>query len=293
MKNKISRTALVIYAIILATACSKDDNATDYTTNKFTRTNVTLSSTSPTEFDESAINSNLASTYQITVEAKLDSPQPTEAVIDLVQVDGTADANDFEAGTIHIPAGQTSGSATVNILQTGDVEGDETLFIGATSRANFNVNPFSHIVTITNDHINDVLDLTMDWSGSYTYTAVGGSAEVKIDYCAADFDLLLFNSDGTFDSYVLGTASCPEEGTLNGLADGSYFLVVDLWGNPFSGLNTGQPLPITLNVSQEYFPNTKTEIIFNGYTTDSSGGLQAIATLEVVGGYNYTIKEIP
>ncbi|MGB4743002.1 MAG: hypothetical protein WBH49_05110 [Flavobacteriaceae bacterium] len=80
--------------------------------------------------------------------------------------------------------------------------------------------------------------------------------------------------------------------SLSGLADGSYFLVVDLYDNPFSTLNTGHPLPITLNISQEYFPETETTIIHNGYTTDSSSGLQAIATLDVVGGYNYTVTPL-
>ncbi|MDG1375063.1 MAG: hypothetical protein P8M66_07855 [Flavobacteriaceae bacterium] len=43
-------------------------------------------------------------------------------------------------------------------------------------------------------------------------------------------------------------------------------------------------------------PTTLTDqkyVVFNGYTTDSSGGIQAIATLDVVGEYNYTINEIP
>ena len=31
---------------------------------------------------------------------------------------------------------------------------------------------------------------------------------------------------------------------------------------------------------------------FDGYTTDSSSGLQAVATLDVVGGYNYTITPL-
>ena len=133
----------------------------------------------------------------------------------------------------------------------------------------------------------------MDWAGSYSYSAGGGALDVTVNYCSADFDLKLYTAAGADAGYVLGSADCPEEGQLSGLADGNYFLVVDLYSNPFSGLNTAQPLPITLNISQEYFPDTETEIIFNGYTTDSSSGLQAIATLEVVGGYNYTINPIP
>lgn len=223
----------------------------------------------------------------------MDSPQPIDAVLELSQVGGSAGSSDYEInGNIRIPSGQTTGSATVDILQTGDIEGEETLYLGVTSRANFDFEPFSHEVTITNDHINDVLDLTMDWSGSYSYSSAGGAVDVTMDYCAVDFDLILYTSDGSYVGYVLGTADCPEEDQLSGLADGSYFLVVDLWSNPFSALNTGQPLPITLTVGQEYFPETQTEIVFNGYTTDSSSGLQSIATIDVVGGYNYTITPL-
>lgn len=35
-----------------------------------------------------------------------------------------------------------------------------------------------------------------------------------------------------------------------------------------------------------------TTIVHDGYTTDSSSGLQAVATLDVVGGYNYTITPL-
>jgi len=293
MKKNIRNIGLLVLTGILLNACNEKEDFTGASEIDYSAATVTLSSLSPNVFDESAIDEEIATTYQITIEATLDSPQPVETVIDLAQVGGTATASDFDiSGAIRIPAGQTSASATVDILKTGDIEGEETLFIGATSRANFNLIPFSHSVTITNDHINSVLDMTMDWAGSYTYSAVGGSAEVTIDYCAVDFDLILYTNAGVYVNYILGTASCPEEDQLGGLADGTYFLVADLYSNPFSGLNTGQPMPITLNISQEYFPDTETEIIFNGYTTDSSSGLQAIATLEVVGGYNFTITAL-
>jgi len=293
MKNKINNFLSYILICGLLASCNDDDN-TGHSIINYSPVTVTLSSPSPDTFDESAIDPDNPSTYQITIEATIEAPQPVDAIIDVTQVGGTANASDFEInGAIRIAAGQTSGSATVDILKTGDIEGDETLFIGAsTSRANFDVIPFSHSVNITNDHINDTLDLTMDWAGSYNYSAAGGALDVTVDYCAADFDLILYTDVGGYVGYVLGTASCPEEGSLSGLADGSYFLVVDLYDNPFSTLNTGQPLPITLNISQEYFPETETTIIHNGYTTDSSSGLQAIATLDVVGGYNYTVTPL-
>ncbi|MDA7849301.1 TonB-dependent receptor plug domain-containing protein [Flavobacteriaceae bacterium] len=120
----------------------------------------------------------------------------------------------------------------------------------------------------------------------------GGALEVTVNYCSADFDLILYTAAGSYVQYILGTASCPEEDQLSGLSDGSYFLVVDLYDNPFSTLNTGQPMPITLTLNQEHFPDTGTTIVHDGYTTDSSSGLQAVATLDVVGGYNYTITPL-
>jgi len=294
MKKLIKTLSTLTIIALLTASCSKKDDNTGVSNIDYSPATVTLSSTSPTVFNESAINSDNPSTYQITIVATLDKAQPIDAVIDLAQVGGTASASDFDvSGSIRIIAGQTTASATVDILKTGDIEAEETLFIGGTSKANFDVTPFSHSVTITNDYINNVLDITMDWAGSYSYSAGGGALDVTVNYCSADFDLLIYTDAGAFVDYVLGTADCPEEGSLAGLADGNYFLVVDLYSNPFSGLNTAQPLPITLNISQEYFPDTETEIIFNGYTTDSSSGLQAIATLEVVGGYNYTINPIP
>ena len=292
--KKLIKTLSVLAVLALITAsCNKKDDHTGDSNIDYSKATVTLSSVSPTEFNESTIDSDDPTTYQITIVATLDSPQPVDAVIDLAQVGGSAGASDFNIdGGIRIKAGQTSASATVDILKTGDIEGEETLYIGGTSKANFNITPFSHSVTITNDHINNVLDITMDWAGSYTYDAVGGSAEVTIDYCAVDFDLILYTAAGVYVDYVLGTADCPEEDQLSGLADGSYFLVADLYSNPFSGLTTGQPMPITLIVSQEHFPDTGKVIVFNGYTTDSSSGLQAIATLDVVGGYNYTVTPL-
>ena len=149
-------------------------------------------------------------TYQITIAATLDSPQPVDAVIDLAQVGGSADCLlilRHKWSYSHSKAGQTTASATVEYFKKqGDIEGDETLFIGGTSKANFDVTPFSHSVTITNDHINDVLDFTMDWAGSYSYSLGGGAIDVTIDYCSADFDLILFTAAGAYVGYVLGTA---------------------------------------------------------------------------------------
>ena len=61
---------------------------------------------------------------------------------------------------------------------------------------------------------------------------------------------------------ISGTVSDENGLSLSGLADGSYFLVVDLYDNPFSTLNTGQPLPITLNMKPRIFPRDWRQRLF-------------------------------
>ena len=292
MKKQTIYFLATIFSIILFSSCDSNDTP-DIPAVPFSPVSITLtSSDNNVTVDESAISGSEI----FTITATIDEPQEVDFAIILEPIGGTATYGvDYSFDeSILISAGETSATGEISILQSGDIEVDETLAVGfKTADVNADLSNFSFLATITNDHINDVLDLTMDWAGSYTYNLGGGAVDVTIDYCSADFDLKLYTAAGADAGYVLGSADCPEEGQLSGLADGNYFLVVDLYSNPFSGLNTAQPLPITLNISQEYFPDTETEIIFNGYTTDSSSGLQAIATLEVVGGYNYTINPIP
>ena len=291
MNKQLNYFLATILSLLLFNSCDSNDTS-EISAVPFSPVSITLtSSDNNVTVDESAISGSEI----FTITATIDKPQEVDFAIILEPIGGTAtNGVDYSFDeSILISAGETSATAEISIHQTGDIEVDETLAVGfKTADVNADLSNFSFLATITNDHINSVLDMTMDWAGSYTYSAVGGSAEVTIDYCAVDFDLILYTDAGVYVNYILGTASCPEEDQLSGLADGSYFLVIDLWENPFSGLITGQSMPITLNISQEYFPDTETEIIFNGYTTDSSSGLQAIATLEVVGGYNFTITAL-
>lgn len=286
MKNNINYILASFVLLGLLTSCNDDDLTGEALLKDYSPSTVTLSSSSPTVFNESAINEDDPSTYQIEVTASIPSPQPINAVINLYQSGGTADASDFELHSITIPAGDTSASATVDIMQTGDIEGTETLEIQGKAVSNFNVAPFTLSVTIEDDYINNNLDLVLSWDGS----AEDGDLTIA-SFCDIDFDLLLFDSAFAFVGYVLGSAACPEEGSLSGLADGVYYLVSDLYSNPYSGLGLQDTLPLTLSWSQEYFDETSGSISTDQYTLSSADGLGGlIVVLEVSNGYEYSLS---
>lgn len=254
MNKIIKNIALIAFAGALFTSCNEDDN-TGASVIDYNTATVTLTSTSPTMFDESGIDGTDANTFQVVIQATLSEPQPIDAVIDLVQTGGNADSADFEGSTITIPAGSTSASGTVNILQTGDIEGDETLVIGGSSRANFAVATFSHSVTINNDYVNKSLDLEVSWEGEITVD-VEDVSTTTVQLCAMDFDILIF--DETNGVYLpeadlgLQTGSCPES-TNYEFEDGTYVIVAYLWANPHESLGDSSEVPFTVSFEHEYF----------------------------------------
>lgn len=286
MKNKINILLSSLLICGLMTSCNEEDDLTGESLLDYTPSTVTLSSSSPTTFSESAIDEDDASTYEIVITASIPAPQPVNAVIEIYQSGGTASSDDFESTTITILAGDTSASGSVNILQTGGIEGTETLQLTGKAVSNFNVAPYTFNATISDDYINDNLDLTLSWDGS----AEDGDITIA-SFCDIDFDLLLYDSAFGFVGYVLGSADCPEEGPISGLADGTYYLVTDLYANPFSGLGFTDTLPLTLSWNQQYF-DTSGSISSDAFTLSSvpagPGGL--IVVLEVSNGYEYTLS---
>ncbi len=290
MKKYIKQIGLLALSGILLTACNEDDNTGDAMTTS-SPTNITLSALTST-IDESAIDADDSSTYMVTFSASIPAAVTQDAVVDVWQSGGTADTNDYHfAGDdyIIIPAGSTSGSISVEVYQTGDIEGDETLVFEAASRDGYHsLTPFSHTVTITNDYINDVLDLTLSWDAE----VVNGDVTIT-SLCDIDYDLLLADDGGNLLGYIAGTSACPEHGSLSGLADGTYYLLADLYDNPLVDYGFTDAIPITLEYSQDYFPTSG--VISNAsQTLDMPGAtdfsfITGVAILEVSGGYNYTL----
>ncbi|MFV0572705.1 MAG: hypothetical protein ACK5M1_09785 [Xanthomarina gelatinilytica] len=295
----------------MITGCSEDDY-TGLSQIDYNKRTVTLSSSSNNvTFDESMIDPEDESTYSVTVTATIEEASPVNIVIPLVQTGGTGDSGDFSAGTITIPAGFTSASTTVEILQDCEsaIEGDETLEIGAANNiANANVNPFTLNIAIENDWVNDELVISVSWKGTHTFIDDAGT-EVTIDFCNMDLDTLLADGMGNILDYISGTSNCTEEGGISGLADGTYYIIVDMYENPFEGYYTDEDgdvvnvsVPLTTSYSQCGFTDTSGSFVTESLTTNIANPVSdphapgevaiGIATVEVTDGYNYVVTPL-
>jgi len=283
MKNILKNISLFIIAITVLNSCTDEDNGTGESLLEFSSVGITVvASDNNVIIMENALSDDAV----YTVTASIAASAAVDLVIDLVQTGGSADSHDFELSSITIPAGSTSGSGTITIFPSGDVEGDESLSVGAVARANGVVAPFTFNANITDDYINDELELTLAWDGS----ASDGDLTLE-SFCDIDFDLILYDGGFGYMGYVLGTSACPENDVLYGLPDGTYYLVTDLWSNPYSGLGLTDTIPMSLSWSQEFFPETSGTITSDGYNLSMSSGLgNMIVVLEVSGGYNYTLS---
>jgi hypothetical protein len=289
MKNKFkSIFLLALSAGVLATSCSEDDN-TGASMINFTSPTVTLTTANNNVVvDESMIDPDLG--YSIAVTASIPEPVFADLHIPLVQTGGTGDSADFTAGTIIISSGQTSASANVTIWRECEsgVEGDETLTISyADNIANAVMTSFALNISIENDWINDNLLLEFDWAGSFTYDA-SVPAEVTIDFCDVDLDILLADAGGNILGYLAGTGDCPEEAELSGMPNGTYYVLAEVYDNPFAALGINEPMPITTSYTQCGF-DTEGSFSDSIMNTDTpNGDIFPIATI-TISGYNYTV----
>lgn len=293
MKNKLkSIFLLALSAGVLATSCSEDDH-TDASMINFSSPTVTITSLNDIVVDESSIDPDLG--YPIEVTATIPEAVFVDIHIPLVQTGGTADSDDFTAGTIIITAGHTSASTMVTIwngCETG-VEGDETLTISyADNIANANMPSYSLDVSIENDWVNDLIEITFDWSGELTYDS-GLPSENTIDFCDIDLDYVITDDTGNPLGYIAGTGDCPEVAEVSGLDDGTYFIIAEVYDNPFNVAAYDGPLtviPQAVSWSQCGFPGTVGAFSNELMTTaTATNDVLPIAVLEVSGGYNYTV----
>lgn len=283
MKKIYKSVGALVLSGMMFLACSDDDH-TGLSTINYSAPTVTLSSS---ENNVTVSETDIEDAYTITVTASITEAVPVNIYVPLVQTGGSASADDFSAGTITIPAGSLSGLTTVDVYQTGDIEGDETLTVGPGDVvANANVSPFSLTVNITDDYVNSILDLELNWDGEVTVEE--DFSTQTFDFCGMDFDILIFdsafNNTGVYDG---ATSACPEHVPFGDLADGDYYIVADLYDNPYSALAIGEPVPVTLSWNQE-FVGTSGSITNLDFTTDSSPGMILLAVI-TKDGYNYTV----
>lgn len=289
MKKIIIYICFSISVGMLLISCNDSENFTGESVLDYTPVGLTLTTSQSTyTFNENEIEEDDPSTFRVTITATIDEPQHVDAVVSFTQTEGTTDEDDYSIGVIRIPAGATSAFTNLEINKTGDIEGTESFNLSAAVQSNFNlVGGFNLPVTIENDHINDVLEFSTNWSGEYMYNA--GSAQVTLDFCEMDFDVLLFTSAGVFVQYLGATAGCTETGEMSGLPDGDYFLVINLYENPHSIFGATEPVPITITYSQVHFASGS--FVNDSFNLSSPTGLSAVATI-TKSGYNYTLTPL-
>lgn len=291
MKNIFLKlTYLAVFALVLA-SCEKEDY-TGYSTANFVKPSATFSSTAGTNItvDESAIDSENGSTYTIT--ATLSSASLVDTYIDLTKVSGTLGSDEFATESIYIPAQSLTGTGTVTIFQTGDVEGTETLQIKANANghsANVTGNGTFNF-TVNNDYINNVISFTFDWDGDYSFVDASG-ADITIHFSDIDYDFYLYDSDfNDMGIYDAASGSSPEHVDFSGLADGTYYIIVDIYDNPYAGWGTNQNVPITVSWEQDYFDSGS--FVYNNFTTEDASGTELVAEITVTNGYVYTVSAL-
>ena len=289
MKNIIKYIGFTLSLGLLLTSCEdKEDFTGESVLNWGDQPISVTSSMNSYTFDEAAIDPDVPSTYSVNITASIAEAQPVSAVISFNQTGGTADSDDYSIEKITIPAGSTSGSTNIELNYTGDIEGSESFTLEAIADGNFSLSSDYTVTVNIEDKVNDVLELSTNWSGEYSYNS--GSAAVTLDFCEIDVDVLLFSATGSFMGYLGATAACTEEGSLSGLPDGDYFIVLDLYENPHQYYGATATVPVTVTYNQEYI-GTSGSFTYTGINLASMEDLFAAAIVSV-SGYNYTITTL-
>jgi len=289
MKNIIKYICFSISIGLLLTSCEDSEEFTGASRINHSDVSVTLTSSQSTyTFNEADIDPDDPTTYSVNVTGSIAEPQSIDVIVSFKQTGGNADNHDYSVGEIRIPAGSTSGSTNIEVNKTGDIEGTETFTLQAVADGNSRLSSAYSVTTTINDWINDVLEFSTNWSGSYSYTSTGG-ANVTLDFCKIDIDVYVFTSTGSYVGDLGATASCTETGSISGLPDGDYFLVLDVYDNPLSVFGATETVPVTISYSQEYFDSGSFTV--NSINLGSPEGLTAVATISV-SGYNYTITPL-
>lgn len=284
MKNRLLKTALVLSALILTTACNNDD-ATGYAT--VTPTNPSLSVALDFANTQTLIEEEV--TYGFTV--TLSEAQIVDVRVNLSQIDGTAtNGEDFAIpGFVTIPAGATSVSDVIAIHADDLIEDTETAVIKIATGSESNVSAIND-QTVTFNILNLVEgDLTMglSWEASEATTDNSGN---EIDPTALA-DLRLLVTDVPYTTVIDGAdGGSFETFTLtSGSADGEYYVVSDF----YDAMDISRELNLTLDFDQVGVINGQSYSFSNALSTDyiCANNYYIMAKVTKTGS-SYTIEEV-
>jgi hypothetical protein len=287
MNKIIKKITLLSFALILFQAC-EDDETSNINIVPLDPINIAVT---VNENDVIIKESEIGYSQDYTITATIEKAQEVDLALILTQTAGSATYGDdfsFDEEAIIISAGETTASAVVHIYKTGDIETtDETLSVGLkTADKNAKIGDFNFNATITDDYINDVLELSTTWSGETTMNMTSGTT---LDFCDIDIDVLLYTDTGVLVQYLGATGACTETGSISGLADGDYYIVLDLFANPLATFGLTDALPVTITYNQEHFISGS--FVYNSLNL-SSPLVKVPAAILKVSGYNYTVTPL-
>ena len=288
MNKIIKKITLLSFALMLFQAC-QDNETSNINIVPLDPINIAVT---VNENDVIIKEIEIDESQDYTITATIEKAQKVDLALILTQTAGSATYGDdfsFDEAII-ISAGETSASAVVHIYKTGDIETtDETLSVGLkTADKNAKIGDFNFNATITDDYINGVLELSTNWSGEKTIDIIRGST-ATLDFCDIDIDVLLFTDTGVFVQYLGATLDCPEKGSISGLADGDYYIVLQVYSNPLADFGSTDALPVTITYNQEHFISGS--FVNNSLNLSSLSDVIAVAKLKV-SGYNYTVEPL-
>lgn len=286
MNKIIKKIVLLSFAILLFQSC-EDNETSNITIVPLDPINIAVT---VNENDVIVKENEIGESQDYTITASIEQAQEVDLALMLTQTGGTATLGDdfgFDEYII-ISAGETSASALVHIYKTGDIETeDETLSVGLTTAdKNANIGAFNFNATITDDYITDVLEFSTTWAGSKNVNIPGGLS-VDLDFCAIDIDVRLYTNQGDFLGFLGATGNCIETGSISGLPDGEYFIVLEVYANSLTAYGSTETLPVTINYNQEHFISGS--IVNTELNLSSPTGLTPVAVV-TKSGYNYTVS---
>lgn len=282
-------TKIFFLVLIIGFVSCETDKYTGYSTVKFTPPTATYAITGGSNtitVDETATSP--ADGQVFTVTATLSEAVPFDTFIDITQTGGTATAADFSTTRIFVPKLMTTGTGTITINRTGDLEGDETLEL-STNTDSPNVNGSDTFTfNIVNDYVNDDLIINVAWCGDFDFD-LGAEGHLTGNFDLIDIDALVF--DSTFNlvsNFTAATGACPENLHFGGMPDGLYYVIIDVYDNPLASFALGETIPLNASYSQEYFINSTPILHSLTLTTDSTGTLGVMCSVQKTG-YNFVV----
>lgn len=237
--------AFVMIALVVITGCKKDDHTGYSTLEPVTGVTLTITPnfTSPVTLVEAD------STFNYTVTMNQAQLVDVKLYVSVTATSATA-GEDFDyLGSITIPAGGTTASGWIKIMQDDVFEEEETLTIevGDATFANADLTPVSYSFTLQNYSEED-LQVTLAWEPSTDIYDTHG------DLYTGDglADMILTIYDVTGDSvFAQADGSTYEELILShNIADGEYRVMASFYGVTDLGDQGSADLNLSVNAFQ-------------------------------------------